>query len=228
MKVVVVGDPGDDDLGTVETAIESLAAAIGGRLHLHRLPRNQPASWAAPAADLVVSLGSDASAHWPEQAAPVRAETELLRAAHDRGTPVLGICYGAHVLARALGGGSGPSPRPELGWADVEGPEPWGGRWFEWHDDRCHTPPGSEVLATTPGNVQAWRAGRSTGVQFHPEVTARIVDHWVRTAKTIGVEVDSGALLSEVDLCTSADRVVPLVAACLTTDGRAAATPSTC
>ena len=51
----------------------------------------------------MVALGSDRSVH----ASPdpwIAAQLAFLRAAHDAGVPVLGICFGAQALAAALGG----------------------------------------------------------------------------------------------------------------------------
>ncbi|MEY2969009.1 MAG: hypothetical protein RIQ64_1636 [Actinomycetota bacterium] len=131
---------------------------------------------------LVVPLGSDWSVYWADIAPNVAAESALLRAAHTRGVPIFGICFGGQMLAHALGGTVERSPEPEIGWFSVDfgqklakfGQEVW----FQWHYDRFVPPTGAEVLATSAQGTQAFIMGRSLGLQFHPEITPRIVERW--------------------------------------------------
>ena len=53
------------------------------------------------------------------------------------------------------------------------------GPWFQWHGDRFTIPAGATELARSPIGPQAFRAGRSVGVQFHPEVDVTIVADWL-------------------------------------------------
>jgi GMP synthase-like glutamine amidotransferase len=95
--------------------------------------------------------------------------------------PILGICFGAQHLARALGGEVGPATRAEVGWLDVESLAPDvvpPGPWLQWHRDRFTVPPGAELLARSPVCAQAFRSGPHLGVQFHPEVTPAIALDW--------------------------------------------------
>jgi GMP synthase (glutamine-hydrolysing) len=136
-------------------------------------------TWPNPReANAVVALGSDRSVH----ASPdpwIAAQLAFLRAAHDAGVPVLGICFGAQALAAALGGRVSAAARPEIGWIDVEGETGYGGRWFTWHEDAFTLPPGAQELARAPSGPQAFAVGASVGLQFHPEVTPAIVDGWL-------------------------------------------------
>ena len=108
---------------------------------------------------------------------------------------MLGVCFGAQALAAALGGAVERAEVPEIGWIDVEGEAPEAGRWFAWHEDSIVLPPAVEVRARTPRARQAFVAGRSTGIQFHPEVTPAIVEDWLRTGRgdvdTHGVDADA-------------------------------------
>jgi GMP synthase-like glutamine amidotransferase len=134
-------------------------------------------------ADLLLVLGSDWSVYGAETRAHVDGEVAVVRDAHARGVPVLGICFGAQVLAAALGGQVHPAARLELGWLAIESDdaaiEP--GPWMQWHRDTFTVPAGVEVLARSAVGPQAVRAGRSFAVQFHPEVDAAIVESWVTT-----------------------------------------------
>ncbi|MFF4503572.1 type 1 glutamine amidotransferase [Streptomyces sp. NPDC001401] len=133
--------------------------------------------------DLVVSLGAPWSVY--DEAAVgswIGGELALLRKAHHLGVPVLGVCFGAQALTTALGGSVEPSPRAEIGWTEIDTYDAslvGRGPWMQWHYDRCVPPPGTEELARNEVGVQAFRVGRSLGVQFHPEVTLWMLRGWL-------------------------------------------------
>jgi GMP synthase-like glutamine amidotransferase len=129
----------------------------------------------------LVSLGSEASA-FDDEVPWMAAERGALDRALEHDVPVLGICFGAQHLARALGGAVAPAARPEVGWLDVETSAPEvvpPGPWLQWHRDAFAPPPGAELLARSSVCPQAFRIGPHLGVQFHPEVTAEVVADWV-------------------------------------------------
>jgi GMP synthase-like glutamine amidotransferase len=132
----------------------------------------------------VVSLGS-ARAAYDDTVPWLAAEREALDRALEVGVPVLGICFGAQHLARALGGTVGLAVRPEVGWLDIETFEPEvvpPGPWLQWHRDAFTLPPGAELLARSDVSAQAFRLGPHLGVQFHPEVTPAVVEGWIRSS----------------------------------------------
>lgn len=132
--------------------------------------------------DLLVSLGAEFAAfddHLPH----VPREARLMRRALDAGVPVLGLCYGGQLLARVLGGTVFRSDVAEIGWLPVRTTDPElvsEGPWFQWHFDAFTLPPGARLIAESDIGPQAFVAGRSLGLQFHPEVTPEIMDDWVR------------------------------------------------
>ncbi|HLH65400.1 MAG TPA: type 1 glutamine amidotransferase [Solirubrobacteraceae bacterium] len=143
--------------------------------------------WHQPAPDprehaFVVSLGSERSAN---DADPgwVPEEIGLLARAVDADVPVLGICFGGQALSRALGGGSDPLARPEIGWVAIEGEDPSipPGPWLQYHFEQMRVPPGARELARSPAGPAAFRHGRHLGLQFHPEADAALADLWART-----------------------------------------------
>ncbi len=130
----------------------------------------------------VVVLGSDASVVAGGSAPWIRDEITWVRRAALAGVPVLGICFGAQVLAAALGGDVHRLPAAQVGWVPVPSTDVQavpGGPWLSWHEDAVTPPPNARVLARDDVGVQAFGAGPHLGVQFHPEVTPAIVDAWI-------------------------------------------------
>jgi GMP synthase-like glutamine amidotransferase len=132
--------------------------------------------------DVIVSLGSEFAA-FDDTKPFVPREASLMRAAVDADVPVLGLCFGGQMLARTLGGEVFRSKESEIGWLPVRSKDPElvpEGPWFQWHFDSFTLPPGATVIAESDLGPQAFVAGRSLGLQFHPEVTTGIMDDWVR------------------------------------------------
>jgi GMP synthase-like glutamine amidotransferase len=151
--------------------------------------------------DLIVSLGSEFAA-FDDSKPFVPREAKLMRTAIDADVPVLGLCFGGQMLARALGGEVFRSTESEIGWLPVRSTDPElvpEGPWFQWHFDSFTVPPGATVIAESDAGPQAFVAGRSLGLQFHPEVTTEIMDDWVREYRheLDGDGVDPDSLLEE-------------------------------
>jgi len=141
----------------------------------------------------------------------ITRELDLLRDAHTRGVPILGVCFGAQALAAALGGTVSRAPRPEIGWHYVETDASWisSGPWFQWHSDRFTLPAGATELARSPLASQAFRCRRSLGVQFHPEVDGDIVRDWLDGRQRSDDEfVAAGA--DPVAICADASAMVEM------------------
>jgi GMP synthase-like glutamine amidotransferase len=137
------------------------------------------AAWPDPSGlSAVVALGSDRSVHASKDPW-IAGQVAFLRATHDAGVPVVGICFGGQALAAALGATVSRAAETEIGWVDVQGDDGFGGRWFTWHEDVFDLPPGATELARAGSGLQAFAAGPSVGLQFHPEVTPAIVDDWL-------------------------------------------------
>jgi GMP synthase (glutamine-hydrolysing) len=96
--------------------------------------------------------------------------------------PMLGVCFGAQLLAQCLGGSVKRLDRAEIGWkfldtVDSEFIVP--GPWLVWHEDEVSVPKEVTVLATSDLCVQAFESGPHVGVQFHPEITSDILNGWL-------------------------------------------------
>lgn len=151
--------------------------------------------------DLIVSLGSEFAA-FDDSKAFVPREARLMRRAVDADVPVLGLCFGGQMLARVLGGEVSRGTESEIGWLPVRSKDPDlvpEGPWFQWHFDTFTVPPGATLVAESDVAPQAFVAGRSLGLQFHPEVTTQIMDDWVRVYRhELDADgVDPDALMEE-------------------------------
>jgi GMP synthase-like glutamine amidotransferase len=132
--------------------------------------------------DAVLAMGAPWSAYdhrligrW------VLPEIDRLRAADAAGVPVLGICFGGQLLAAAHGGSVARSPRPELGWTEVQSDDDSlvpSGLWFQWHYDRWALPQGAREVARNAAASQAFVLRRNLAVQFHPELTSSMLTGW--------------------------------------------------
>ncbi|HTY72410.1 MAG TPA: gamma-glutamyl-gamma-aminobutyrate hydrolase family protein [Actinomycetes bacterium] len=149
--------------------------------------------------DVVVAMGAPWSVYDHDRIGSwVFDEMDFLRAAHETGVPVLGICFGAQALAGALGGEVVPAARPEVGWTLVRTERPdlvEAGPWFQWHGDRWVLPSHVSAFATTDVAEQAFTLGRSLGVQFHPEITPTMLAGWLANggdaqARRLGYDPD--------------------------------------
>ena len=163
--------------------------------------------------DALISLGGEMSAHDDEAAPWLPATRTLLSAAVASGTPTVGICLGAQLLAAATGG------RVERG---ADGPEI--GAYLTAKRDAAHDDPLFDELPMTPDVMhyhrdvisvlppravlllsaigyphQAFRVGAAAwGLQFHIEPTAEHVRGWARDA---GVPVTArlGPMLDDAE-----------------------------
>jgi GMP synthase (glutamine-hydrolysing) len=117
-------------------------------------------------------------------------EKRLLREAVEADVPVWGVCLGAQLLAAALGARVYKGDRPEVGLLPVEltadaaadpvfGAAPPRFTTLQWHGDTFALPSGATLLAGSPAYPnQAFRTGRSYGVQFHVEVSLELATEW--------------------------------------------------
>jgi GMP synthase (glutamine-hydrolysing) len=123
------------------------------------------------------------------------AEREWLAEAMRRDMPVLGICLGAQLLARALGAEVRAGEGPELGFAPVEvldsddpllGPLAPSTTALHWHGDAFELPEGAQHLARSEATeVQAFRYGNAWGVLFHPEADFALVEAWLAVPEMV-------------------------------------------
>jgi len=142
-----------------------------------------------------VVMGGPMSIDDTERHPGLAAEREWLAEALRRDMPLLGICLGAQLLARALGAEVRPGERPELGYAPVEVLDPddpiLGAMApkttvLHWHADLFDLPDGARHLARSEQTeVQAFRYSNAWGVLFHPEADFALLEAWLAVPEMV-------------------------------------------
>jgi len=188
-------------------ALEPLFADAGYAVRYLEAPT---ANWAAQRRpDLLVLLGGPVSVNDVEDYPFLRPELTFVREQLDAERAVLGLCLGAQLIVRALGGSVYPMGHQEIGWSALE-PSEAGRRHalghllapglevMHFHGETFDLPQGAELLASTAlCRNQAFAIGRrALGLQFHPEVTAEQLESWWvgHTAELAAQKLSIGAL----------------------------------
>lgn len=145
-------------------------------------------------ADALVVFGGEQAATDDHSHPYLPALADLMADYTALDRPVLGICLGSQLLARAYGGENHLGAAPEFGWVDVnltaagradpvlsQVPDTF--PIFQWHSDTFTLPPDAVHLAQSPvARHQAFRIGRATyGTQFHFEASRSVVRDWSQT-----------------------------------------------
>lgn len=136
----------------------------------------------------VVIFGGPMSANDCGTLAGIKCELDWIPKVVEAGVPYLGLCLGAQLLTRAVGGkvAAHPEGKVEIGYVDIE-PTEAGRAWFpgpmkvyQWHREGMELPACCELLATNDTYpVQGFRCGDNAfGFQFHPEVTLEMKGIW--------------------------------------------------
>ncbi len=197
-KILVFQHVPYEPLGTLDPLLKESGFRIR-YVNFGRDPHTRPSleKYAA-----VIVLGGPMNADQIDTHPNLITEVEILREAVDKDMSVLGICLGAQLLAKALGGSVRRNPTREIGWYDVDLTED--GRAdpvlstfaarqqvFQWHEDGIELPQDVVHLASSPASkVQAFRSGEHVyGLQFHLEVDSSLIERWL-TVSTHQAELE--------------------------------------
>jgi GMP synthase (glutamine-hydrolysing) len=179
---IAYADAGIDDLGAIDEAMQDLLIVLGG------------------------PIGAYEEAIYPFLA----DEMTLIARRLESGRPILGLCLGAQLMARAMGADVRPGPAKEIGWGPVAlteaglagplrhlGSDPV----LHWHGDAFTLPEGADRLAATEicPNQAFSRGPAVLGFQFHPEAAVEGFERWLigHAVEIAGVKLSPDILRRE-------------------------------
>lgn len=180
----------------LQNCVEEGIGLYGQRLQELRLPWSAVHAYSGeklPPLDLhdaIIVGGTPIPAYEADHHEFLVAEERFLRDALDMGKPLLGICFGAQLLAKLLGAPVRRNPVPEIGTHTVRLTAagrsdplfqgfPKAFPTFQWHNDTFDIPPwGLQLAESRDCPNQGFRMGSAVGLQFHLEVTAPEALRW--------------------------------------------------
>lgn len=164
--------------------------------------------------DLLIVLGGPIGADRDDLYPFLKPELAAIEKRLGARKPVLGICLGAQLIARAAGARVYRAPAREIGFAPIElteagassclAPFAHDPMTLHWHGDTFDLPDGAVRLASSAiCENQAFSLGRhAIGFQFHPEAGAGRIEHWLvgHTVELAAAGVDVVQLREEAQL----------------------------
>jgi GMP synthase-like glutamine amidotransferase len=140
---------------------------------------------------LLVVLGAAESAN--DNLSYLQDEQRLIRKSVEQKIPVLGICLGSQLIAKAFGAKVFAGPKTEIGfYNDIEidnNPKLFSGisrpmTVFHWHEDTFSLPENSMRIAHSKNYPnQAFQLESAVALQFHLEVDKDLVELWLDKAR---------------------------------------------
>lgn len=208
-SVLVVRHVAHEGLGTMKRPVES-----GSAVEYVDLFRGERAPTRIDGFDGLIVLGGPMGVYEEDEYPFIRDEVKLIEDALKKRVPMLGVCLGSQLLAKASGARVYKGGKKEIGWHDVTLTEdadddslflgsPSTFRAFHWHGDTFDVPSGALMLASSklfPNQVI--RVGPSAyGIQFHLEVTEEMIREWIEVnadeLSALKGKVDPEAIIEE-------------------------------
>ncbi|TAJ47997.1 MAG: glutamine amidotransferase [Herbiconiux sp.] len=153
-------------------------------------PGFEQALTGAADADLLIVLGSTAGVYESDRHTFIATELAAVRERLASERPTLGVCFGAQLIAAALGSEVRRGGRVDVGYrplaltdAGLTSPvrHTVGVAMAEWHGDTFDLPEGTTLLASSAAyENEAYGIGEwMLAVQFHPELTDEMHEQWL-------------------------------------------------
>ncbi|MDA2918767.1 gamma-glutamyl-gamma-aminobutyrate hydrolase family protein [Desulfobacterota bacterium AH_259_B03_O07] len=187
-KILVFQHVPYEILGT----LDPLLRRSGFRIKFVNFGRNPEAKPSLEGYRGLVVLGGPMNVDQTDQYKHVITEINLIQEAIDQGLPVLGICLGAQLIAKALGAKVSRNNEVEIGWYEVSPTENGlkdpllsnfqkAEKIFQWHGDSFAIPDGAVHLAQSACCLnQAFRYRNNVyAFQFHLEVDQHMIERWL-------------------------------------------------
>lgn len=190
MKILVIQNSIRDPIGVLGEHLIKRGAEL-----ITWLPEQQPQQPEGNFLGLII-LGGHMNAHEDDKHPHLKQVVELIHQFHAENKPIMGVCLGSQLIARAFGSQVYAHSTPELGFSPLSvvetlATEPWlqscpaDLHIMQWHFDTFELPVQATLLMTNDiCKHQAYRIGNNIyGFQFHLEVTPEIIADWL-TAKS--------------------------------------------
>jgi len=130
---------------------------------------------------MLIAMGGPMSVNDEAELPWLKGEKQAVREAVAEGTPILGVCLGAQLIASSLGARVYRSPTKEIRWFPIQAVRssvpsfrfPSACMAFHWHGETFDLPEGAVRLAKSEAcENQAFQLNRNViGLQFHLETT---------------------------------------------------------
>jgi len=189
-NILVLQHVPHEGLGSMKSVLENFLVEIE-YCHLYRnqqLPES-PRSFA-----LIIIMGSPINVDGVANHPYLENECQFIRDAISNHIPLLGICFGAQLIAKVMGAKVFSGNKKEIGWYDIDLTSDAGAdpvffdmarrtlKVFQWHGDTFELPSGARSLAFSDlYDQQAFSyQNRIYALQFHLEVTPQIIQSWLQ------------------------------------------------
>ena len=149
----------------------------------------------------VILMGGPMNVYEEDRYLFLKRENEFIKKLLRKNVPCLGVCLGAQLIAKALGGKVYKAKEAEIGWMDITLTEDATKdrlfsvlksprlRVLQWHEDTFEMPKTAVRLASSPAVPnQAFRYKKNVyAFQFHVEVNRAMLKDWFKDSQDLNV-----------------------------------------